>query len=322
MIAGMINLSKINRTPDVSKYLTHHFCDYIELLALIDSGDGVSPSDVYDRFAEDGDVPEIGSQVAAEVFDKWTTFIEQLFGELEVRRSTYENYYPFELVGGRIKKLEIITDLHYCYLSLLICSSIKYVDNRSTFTSAFEFISYLAIKNFLPAFAQVHIFGVSSGKNTIFNGSLEAKINLLANHLGESVSNKPNVFRSHNNGDGGADIVAWIPYDNDSNLDKKLIFLGQSASGVSDWEEKQASVEKIRNYINFVNPPINVLFVPFDFRDSARHFTSASNITATMLFDRFRIVRLLKPEELFPDGHDDALRTAITRIIETEEDIV
>jgi hypothetical protein len=318
---GMLDTSKIRKTPDCALYLSHHYCDYIELLALISDEDGISQDDVFDKFHESGDITDTGTEGAAQENDKWLSRINDFFSEIAVRESIYGNAYPFQILGNRILKRSQVSDQQLCYITLLLCSSLRYTTNRSIFTGAFEYISFLVTSSYLPAGAQTHIFGVSSGQNTRYTGSLENKITLLANDLGENLKLRPNSFNQGNNGDGGADIVAWLPYQRDINKGRKLVLLGQSASG-NNWETKQASVARLENFIDFSSPPVNVLFVPYDFRDVNRNFVSNSHITAGVVFDRFRIMELIDPQTFFGGNAHSNLKNEVLNLFNYVEDIV
>lgn len=317
----MLDTSKIHIIPNEPIYLSHHYCDYIEILALLSDEDGLSTDDIYDRFYESGEIQEVGTEGSAELNDKWISRINDLYSEILTRVQTYADSYPFQLDGNRIKKKDAADSNMLFYIVLLLCSSLRYISNRSVFTSSFEYISYLVMQAYLPQSAEVHIFGVSSGQQTRYSGSLEDKITNLANDLGENIKQRTNIFRQGDNGDGGADIVAWLPYHRDCNRSRKLLLLGQSASG-NNWQAKQASVGRLENFIDFTCSPLNVLFVPFDFRDVNREFASNSNITAGIVFDRFRIIELVNADAFFTGISHNTLRSAIIELFHSSDDIV
>lgn len=317
----MIEFKLLERTPTHAQDKSHHFCDYIELIVLCDSDDGISVSDVYDRFLEDDRIQEIGSDDGAECNEKWIYRIESWFSEVKSRTIAYGDHYPFEFLDKRIKLKENLNENHLVYLGLLLCSSLTYLEKTDIFTSAFEYISFCATKNYLPRIAEVHIFGVSSKNNHRYTGSLENKIKKFAKDINETVSTKPNVFRDRDNGDGGLDIVAWLPFDSDTNLDKKQLLVGQSASGLN-WKDKQGSVDRLKNYLHLTTTPLNVLYVPFDFRDSGRQFSENFLITSDLVFDRHRLIKLLNPEMVFSGELGNKFKLCIQAAIDFEESIV
>lgn len=318
---GMIEFKILEKTPTTARDNTHYYCDYIELITLCSGVDGVSNSDIYDRFFEDNRIKNIGSDTGAESNESWVGEIDNWFQELEVRAHAYTSKYPFSFEQNRFKRKQDLNEEQLMYIGLLLCSSLKYIENSSILSSAFEYASLCAMKKYLPEIAQVHVFGVSSINTGRYTGSLESKIRKLAEDLNYTVSSHPNVFRDRDNGDGGIDIIAWVPFCSDVNLDKKLLFVGQSASGM-DWDKKQGSVDRLSNYINIETKSLNVLYVPYDMRDTNRNIREWSYVTTDILFDRHRMLQLLDPAELFNGPLGVQFRSVIESAVEYEEDIL
>lgn len=319
---GMINFKSFSKTPSEAYNNSHYFCDYIELLSLVNGEDGVSISDVYDRFWEDEKIRNIGEEQAGESNQEWIGRISSWFDEISARGGHYGAHYPFVFENNRIKRKPNISEEQHLYLLLLLCSSLNYINSYHTLTSLFEKVSFYAMKNFLPAFSEVYVFGVSAGDNDRYVGSLADKYTRLATDLGLTKSSKDNVFRSGDNGDGGLDIVAWVPFKEDPNPERKMIFLGQSAAG-KNWAMKQGSVDRTRNYI--IDLPYsaqNVLFVPYDFRNYERLFCQNDEITASLIFDRHRIIKLVDQQLLLTDSIGVQFRDAVGYSLNYIEDIV
>lgn len=314
----MIEFKILEKTPDCARDKTHHYCDYIELITLCSDEDGLSNSDIYDRYLEDGRIREIGSEDGAESNEAWVAEIGNWFSELEARVSAYGDSYPFEFKDARFVLKDDINDSHYIYIGLLLCSSLRYIENSSTLSSAFEYASLCAMTSYLPDGSEVHIFGVSSRNDGQYVGSLEAKIRLLAKDANYPVSSRPNVFRDIDNGDGGIDVVAWLPFIDDINLDKKLLFIGQSAATM-EWATKQHSVERLHSYLDIENKTLNTLYVPFDMRDYERNIREWTLVTTDILFDRHRMIKLLTPAALFSGELGAELKNIITSAVEYEE---
>jgi len=317
----MIKFKILEKTPSCARDKTHHYCDYIELITLCDGDDGLSNSDIYDRFLEDDEVQGIGSEDGAESNEKWVAEIDTWFSELAARISAYGEGYPFEFRENRFLLKGNLNDHHFIYLGLLLCSSLRYIEKSSVFSSAFEYASLCAMKEYLPKLAEVHIFGVSSGNEGRYTGSLENKIRKLSEDTNYPVSSRPNTFRSRDNGDGGVDIVAWLPFDEDSNLDKKLLFIGQSASTM-DWPSKQHSVDRLHTYLEIDTTSLTILYVPYDMRDCERNIQERTSVTTDILFDRHRMLKLLKPELLFSGELGVAFKQLIESAVEFEEGIL
>ncbi|MEM8275587.1 hypothetical protein Q4R63_00625, partial [Morganella morganii] len=294
----MIEFKLLDKTPNETLCNSHYYCDYLELLALVDCDDGISVGDIYDRFLEDNKITDIGTENGSVVNEEWMGRISGWFDEINCRVYHYGDSYPFIYDGNRIRKNDNLNVNHNLYILMILCSLLKYINRYHILTTLFEQISYFSLKKYLPRIAEVHVFGVSSERNTRYSGSIDQKYSLLAQDLGLTRSTRPNVFREGDNGDGGVDIVAWVPFRDDPNLDRKQVFLGQSASG-KNWVNKQASVDRVKNYI--IDLPYNaqnILFVPYDFRDSNRYFCQNDEITASLIFDRHRIIKLISMDDI------------------------
>lgn len=318
----MIEFKSLSRTPNDSYQNSHYYCDYIELLALVDCDDGIGISEVYDRFSEDGRITGIGSDEGSSEYQKWMGRIENWFVELGGRIVHYGDAYPFYFDGNRLAKKEVFTEHEKVYVFLLLCSSLSYIQHYHVLTTIFEKLSYFAMKKYLPDIAEVHIFGVSKNQNDRYNGSLLEKFRILSNDLDLTLSNRHEVFRSGDNGDGGIDIIAWIPFKNDPNSDRKLIFMGQSASG-GNWTNKQASVDRVKNYlVDLPDNSQNILFVPYDFRNFERKFCQGGEITASLVFDRYRMLNLIAHDDISNDMVYESFQSIMDYVCDFEEDII
>ncbi|MEL0578074.1 hypothetical protein AAGW04_19995 [Pectobacterium aroidearum] len=318
----MIEFKLLDKTPNETLCNSHYYCDYLELLALVDCDDGLSVSDIYDRFLEDNKISDIGTENGGLVNEEWMGRISGWFDEIGCRVSSYGDNYPFAYDGNRIRKINNIDKNHQLYILLLLCSLLKYINGYHSLTTLFEKISYVSLRKYLPSIAEVHVFGVSSERNARYSGSIDQKYSLLAQDLGLTRSTRPNVFRDGDNGDGGVDIVAWVPFRDDPNLDRKQIFLGQSASG-KNWANKQASVDRVKNYImDLPSNSQNILFVPYDFRDSNRYFCQNDEITASLIFDRHRIIKLINIDDINIGSWIGTIQGIMDYALSFEEDII
>ncbi|MEW4511429.1 hypothetical protein, partial [Vibrio cholerae] len=114
------------------------------------------------------------------------------------------------------------------------------------------------------------------------------------------------------------DIIAWLPFLDDINLDKKLFFVGQSAATM-EWAKKQHSVERIRSYLDIEHTLLNSLYVPFDMRDNDRNICDWTLVTTDVLFDRHRMLKLIRPVELFSGSLGQKFKDLILSAIDFEE---
>ncbi len=291
-------IKNIEKTPPKSCYCEHYFCDYIELIALINNSDIVSVSDIYDRFKADDKTTDTESanvpdNDVSDNDDKWNTKIQGWFDILKIRKETFQDFYPFSIDDNNHIKLEKnLSDNHKLYLFLLLSSSLRYIEkNTNILTSDFEKLSLEALKSYLPDNAKCHIFGTSSDRYT---RTLKEKTDLLAEDLKYNTKYKESSLNSNNTGDGGVDLVAWIPFKKDENQNNMQVFLAQCATG-KEWVNKQYEPDKfIDNFIDFKTRVKKAIFIPYDARNNNRDFSEQNSVLEDILFfDRIRVVYLL-----------------------------
>lgn len=296
-------IQNINHTPTESYCKEHYFCDYIEILALINNQDIISISDVFDRFREskdididideDIDVQATNTSSVENIPDKWDTRINEWFTNIATRNTVFNDFYPFVVKSNNIQLKESLTNHHKTYIFLLLSSNQKYISSiGNCLPNDFEEVSLIALKNYLPKSAKSYIFGKSSGR---YVGTLEKKIRKLAeDDLRYKV--KATNFQDNDTGDGGLDLVAWLPFLKDTNQNNIQIFLAQCATG-KNWQPKQWETIKITNYyIDFKTQVNYVFFMPYDCRDVERNFSEESDVFDGLFFDRIRILYLLENE--------------------------
>ncbi|MEM8279127.1 hypothetical protein Q4R63_18805, partial [Morganella morganii] len=66
----------------------------------------------------------------------------------------------------------------------------------------------------------------------------------------------------------------------------------------------------------------NILFVPYDFRDSNRYFCQNDEITASLIFDRHRIIKLISMDDINVGSQMDTVREIMDYVLSFEEDII
>ncbi len=318
MMSGTDILVKLSTPPSISYFYQHYFCDYIEILALAANTDVVSLADVIKRF----DIDSSGSDENAVIQDTWESRVAGWFANLEVRSDVYTSFYPFEIEADSIRLKECLNNKNHFYLLLLLSSNLSYINStsRSSLTTDFESVSLAAFIKYLPQQAEVHKFGKSGIANNRYNGTLQVKIDLLAEDLKLDVCYKNHYFSVKNNGDYGLDVVAWVPFCADSNKLYIPIFLAQCAIG-KDWLNKQHEPLKIQNSIIGLDHATNTLFIPYDARNIDRTFSEEAEIETHLLFDRFRLIFLLKDDFSFI-YHLSSLNDVVLKAVEFEEDIV
>ncbi|MBQ4851927.1 hypothetical protein [Pseudoalteromonas sp. MMG012] len=327
----MFEARNISTPPDRTYSKSHYYSDYIELVALLASDDLVSVQDIFDRFLDSGVINEDGSEtssedwngsdVASEYIQRWNDRITQWFFLLRSRALAYGNFYPFTVTTSTIQLNANLGEEQKIYIGLLLASSNRYHNKQPLLTTAFEEISKLAMCVYAGTNATVHRFGVSGHQNNRYTGSLRDKMNQLADDIDCEITGRNHLFRDGDNGDGGVDIVAWLPFPNDTCLSRTQIFLGQSATG-TNWNMKQASVSRVKNYIRIPDTTLNLLFVPYDMRDVERRFEEEGEITASIVFDRFRIISLIDAVNVWASERGSELLGVVEQAISYEEDLV
>lgn len=319
-------IKNIEKVPSQSYFNSHYFCDYIELLALINNNDLLAVADIYDRFYEDNSIEipennsdsELGSEVS-QTNDAWESRIKEWFSILDTRKNVFKEFYPFIISQNTIKMCSELTYKQQLYIFLLLNSNQNYIRNSNQLTSDFEEFSLRALKNFLPNNAVCYRFGKSMLEDK-YSGHITKKIDDLARDLKYSTKYKASYFAPNDNGDGGLDLVSWIPFEGDENQNNMQVYLCQCATG-KEWYKKQDDTDKfIDNYIDFRTQVNLVMFIPFDGRNMDRTFNEEAKMKKNIIFDRVRLVYLLQENKnLITELKSFEI---VNKIIEFEEDIV
>lgn len=316
----MLSLSS---TPTDSKFDEYYFCDYIELLALCSNSDDISVSDVIDRFYDDNsDDFDQGGRDHSEKSDAWERKVSDWFINLEARESVFGESYPFSITSRNFISLNRdLSQQQHLYIFFLLCANSSRTSdgNKSSLRSDFETISTKAFSEYLPSFSISHTFGKSAQNDDRYSGTLREKVKKLAEDLGLTFVAEDDYFSQYNTGDYGLDVVGWIPFPGDDHLKNIQIYLGQCATG-RNWLNKQLEPVKVENAIHGLHKSTKMFFVPFDCRNANRSFTNKADITTHLMFDRCRLVFLLKDaiEALTDLGSYQLVIDAI----EYEEDLV
>lgn len=172
------NIADVSK-PDYAQYEVSYYADFIELLALISGGDGVSYGDVQDRFygeeGEENDPEFVENEdtnpeetTVSRTNDLREALIDSIFNAIKERVQLYEDLYPFELSSSNVitVKSDISVD-HKKYIFLLLSSTLNLFQPFNTgLTTDFEKLSYNVLKEFLPS-AEVKAFGKNSGNHPL-----------------------------------------------------------------------------------------------------------------------------------------------------------
>jgi len=306
----------INRTPTISLFKSHYFCDYIELISLVNNKNIITKSDIYDIFLNDDKIDKST--------DEWRDRIFHWFKILDSRAKLFKNFYPFYINDeNSIVLKSTLINFHKLYIFLLLNSNQRYLDKRKNLlTSDFEELSLIALKNYLPLNACSYRFGKSMLSYDRYSGKLSDKIDLLAKDLKYKIQYEKEDFDENDNGDGGLDLVSWVSFEDDENQNNMQVILSQCATG-KEWFKKQYETDKFTsNFINFKTKVNSAIFIPYDGRRFDRNFAEQKEILNDIwVFDRIRILNLLKnsQEEILSLKSFEEI---VDIVIEYEEDIV
>ena len=244
---AIISLDKLPAHSDI-----HLWADFIELLCLCNLDGYVSKADVLDRYEEIMGTDKSEEQDASSSDERNDIRSNRLelksddwFGHLAFRAGTFggDDFYPFEMTsdGDALVRKDELTLKHKLYIFLLIASNLRYTPTlRDGISSDFEAICEVALKKCLPYQAEVYIFGTGGLPDSKkLSGNLFKKITKLADLLNERVIVEEKNLSHRNVGDGGLDIVGWVPMG-DSARGLFCIF-GQCACDFDNWVVKQHS---------------------------------------------------------------------------------
>jgi hypothetical protein len=304
--------------PDYKKKDSHHWADFIELLCLLNKDNSVSQTDFLDRTSPQRDIEDSedfgGGRKNYELNETKSRDAEDYFRVIDYRVSAFKNHYPFELsIDKRIISLKSnLTNSNKLYLSLLFSSLLGPFKNyKSKLTSSFELISQHALKKILPANANSILFGSSNieSENDDANSLFWNKLIKLAGHIKENVKIKKEDLSKYNKGDGGLDIYAWIDLgDNNKHFP---IFFCQCAC-TPEWVKKQNSSKYDRwdNFISLSTYPLNIIFIPYSFRNASGDWHEFHQIEKSIIIDRERLIYC------FDENEDKFMEFESSKVIE------
>jgi hypothetical protein len=293
----------------------HMWADYIELLCLLNVDGFISKADILDRVRErkdlGGEIEELSEDIlevtedgsdlsSAEVRDKWSLRVDDWFKHFAYRSAIFDMFYPFVLSSDE-KSLSRQTEInpkHKLYIFLLLVSAQNRIKgDRNPLTFSFEILSSLALRSCLPASADIHVFSRNPYGTRRYGGTIWEKLTKLNEDLrGKLLANEED-FSLQNNADEGLDIVAWVPMGDSVN--GSLLVFAQCAC-TPKWVDKQhsSSAAKWGDLIHMKSPPINMVFIPYCFRQASGAWWKEHEIQKSVLVDRPRLLHWLKESHM------------------------
>ena len=296
----------LDRLPEVSH--AHIWADWAELLCLTSADSSLARGELDDRMQER---EEIEGEIDADTWrgaredepdlppvtlgDRHRRYVTDIFAQLQYRHQIFGGDYPFEFSDTRATlSLRRLTNRRMLYLFLLLSASQRYIalGRRRSLTDAFERTAADAIRSLLPDSAEMHLFGTSAPPGSRYRGLLHRKIERLAGDLGDRPLVSADDFATNDRGDGGLDIVGWVPVGD--RLGARLILFGQ-ATCTLQWRLKQseAGFDRWRRRIDFAAQPRSVMCIPFSYRTSSGAWHRRLEIEDVVFLDRERMMWLL-----------------------------
>ncbi len=304
--------------------IAHLYADYVEMLTVIQEGESFTESELVKRFMDYGvSVPNVSHKTAgpanddeprpAEIDDRYDSWAQQVYSQLESRQTMFKDDYPFEMSKGAISRKKTLDLKQKLYVMLLMCSNLPYFPMlEPALTSEFEEVAFEVLKAFLPANATVR----QLGKNSDYAGDAKSKIKMLANEMNVRI-NEREFQKIQGTQERGLDVVGWIPFSD--RCFGFLCILAQCACG-KDWTHKLSETRRFDNsYFNFEKlKPIHALFIPrgLHYKDDLYQSDEMSDV---LLFERGRILKALSTADFFDKFKSKKI---VDHYVNLSEDIV
>lgn len=282
---------KIPDTP-VPSATIYELADYLEFLCLLNEEEYsiVNALRQIDYISDETDSDqEIEDDV---LFDN----LQSALSEIDRRRTACRGRYPFDTKQNGIVLCECEEEYELIYKFLLLSTRLNMNDNKIAGgvdgTALFEQLSSLVAGEYFGERSHHKVFG------TGVTGGFREKVKDLIKDLGEGDDYNDPECSTHDEKDGGVDVVVWKPF-----ADKykgKLIGLGQCKTGTC-WRNEVGRLNPeifCSSYLKKqpISKPVGMFFVAEIFRNN---FETISR-NAGILFDRCRIMDFLPEQEKIP----------------------
>ena len=284
---------KIPDTP-TAKASSYELADYLEILCFI-TNEEVSITNAHRQINYISD--EIDNSEYDED-DKLYDYLQEALKEIDRRATICRGKYPFNTENNSVRpNLECEESYKLIYKYLLLATRLNMTEHKFVGeingTLIFEDLASLVAKEYFGNKAESIVFG------TGVRGGFKDKVNDLTQKIGEGGQYKDPEDSTHDEKDGGLDIVVWKPFSDKRK--GKIIGFGQCKTG-TEW----------RNEAGRLNPhdfcsiylerqplvtPVKMFFVCETFKNNYETLSRKAGI----IFDRCRIMDFLPelPKELF-----------------------
>lgn len=289
---------KIPNTP-VPSSTTCELADYLEFLCLLSSSE-------YSIVNAMRQISYISDEVDDDPDDEalYDNLLQAL-SEIDRRKTACRERYPFDTTINGIVLRECDDRFKLIYTFLLLSTRLNMIVNKVC-----EGIDGTALFEQLSSLVAGEYFGNRS-KNKVFGtgvaGGFREKVQDLIKELGEGDDYNDPDNSTHDEKDGGIDIVVWKSF-----ADKykgKLIGLGQCKTG-TNWRYEVGRLDPETFCSSYfkrqpVSKPIGMYFVTEIFRNNLEALSRRAGI----LFDRCRIMDYLPDAESIPHDLLEKLET-------------
>lgn len=280
---------KIPNTP-VRGASSHELADYLELLCIVNGGEySINDAQPQIDIISDEDDQEGIMNEDDQIYDDLQFALE----EIDRRFYACDGHYPFSTDRNSIRyspgesSIEQKMSLVYEYMLLATRLNMQQykISGNIDGSLLFEELSALAVQNYFGNKAESFVFGTRS------QGGFKEKINQLINSLNEGVKAKDPEDPTHDEKDGGLDVVVWKSFSDGKR--GKIIGFGQCKTG-TEWRNLVGNLdpdEFCKTYFQEqpISKPIRLFFVAESFKENFEKICRRAGI----MFDRCRIMENL-----------------------------
>ncbi|MGG4553887.1 hypothetical protein [Paenibacillus humicus] len=290
---------KLNSLPDWSNKASNRWADFIELSCIKNVDHIFSIHDMLDHYSDERPEDlERGSQEHSAKYDQIVVDMENYFELIKFRSESLEDYYPFELDDSWCITLKNdLNDNHLFYLFLLLASNLAFFDGstRYALTHAFEDLCCDILEAISSPLAVTEVFGTSRlEEDDSYRGNLKKRLRSLASNLCANTTKSLDSDSEYDvpGGDGGLDLVSYVPIDG---MPFIPVSLAQCACSYDQWQNKQLSISDSIWRARYGNlaPYLQFTFVPFYYRKASGDFENLTTVF-TCLIDRHRIFKVIR----------------------------
>lgn len=210
---------------------------------------------------------------------------------LSSRQSRMGAAWPFDFSNDVLRlRFDSANSLHQLYLSLLVASSLRYVE-RNRYQEIADYLETVGEKVFtalMPTQWNVSVFGANSTK---YAGTKAEKLRALAEDIQAKVTFEDEEINEGDSGDAGLDVVAW--HDFGDSLGQMPIAFAQCGCSPNDIDYKQleASPASFNRWMKPHHPAATYYIAPLDFRKNNGRW--ARKPAEVVMIDRSRIVHVI-----------------------------